>query len=252
MIDIHSHILHGIDDGARDLQMSLEMIRISVKEGTKDIIATPHYRRGYFNTSYKEIKESVFKLNEIIKQRKIECNIHFGQEVYCSNNIIKDLKNGSIGTINDGEYMLIELPINNTQKDIIEYMYELRIRGITPIIAHPERYKYVIKDITFLNDFIKEGCIFQMNSGSILGEYGRDVKRTARKLIDNYIYSFIGSDGHNNIGRTTGIKEGFNLLEELNEDLYNSILINSRRLIDNKHVKFSGATIKKKLFYIFG
>lgn len=253
MVDIHSHILPSIDDGAKNMEMTINMIKRSVREGTKHIIATPHYRRGFFYTPYGEVKEMVSNLSNTVKSEGIDCNIHFGQEVYYSDKILEDLDDGLIGTINEGEYMLVEFPMKRIPEEAVDYMYELKLRGITPIIAHPERYVDVIKDITFLNNFIKEGCLFQMNRGSILGEFGRDVKKTSIKLVDNYIYSFIGSDAHNDKSRRTGITDGISAIGDINEDLMDDILENSRRLIDGKHIRFSGATIKKKkkLFGIF-
>ncbi|MGL4570203.1 MAG: tyrosine-protein phosphatase [Clostridium sp.] len=246
MIDIHTHILPGIDDGSKKLDISLEMIKKSINEGTRDIVMTPHYRKGYFHTTYDEVKNITNELNKFIKSEGFDCNLHYGQEVYYSDKIIEDLDAGLIGTINGGRYMLVEFPMRVIPTESVDFMYELRLKGITPIIAHPERYHEVIRDATILNDFIDEGCLFQLNAGSILGFFGKDVKKCAEKLCKNSLYSFIGSDAHNNQSRNTGIMEGINEVKKINSRLYKEILVNSKTLIKNDEVIFGGEKFKKK------
>ncbi|MGG7078805.1 tyrosine-protein phosphatase [Clostridium sardiniense] len=246
MIDIHSHILPGIDDGPKKLEMSLDMIRRSYEEGTRDIVATPHFRRGCFDTPYSEVKKIVSYFNELVKGEELDINIHYGQEVYYSDRIIEDLEEDLIGTINGGQYMLVEFPMRKIPSEAVDYMYELRLRGITPIIAHPERYSEVIKNAEVLNPFIEEGCLFQLNAGSIRGFFGKDVKKTAEVLIKNSVYSFIGSDAHNNSSRNTGIKEEYKEVLKKNKDLEDIFLESSKRILNNEDIKFEGKMIKKK------
>lgn len=251
MIDIHSHILPGIDDGPKKLEMSLDMIRKSHEEGTENIVATPHFRRGCFETPYSEVKKVVKYFNDLVKEEGLDINIHYGQEVYYSDRIIEDLDEGLIGTINGGQYMLVEFPMRKIPSEAVDYMYELKLRGITPIIAHPERYSEVIKNAEVLNKFIEEGCLFQLNAGSIRGFFGKDVKKTAETLIKNNVYSFIGSDAHNNSSRNTGIKEEYQEVFKKNKDLENIFLDNSNKLLDNEEIQFEGKLIKKKKGFFF-
>lgn len=252
MIDIHSHILPGIDDGSKKISMTLDMIKRASVDGTTDIVATPHYRKGYFYVPYKEVKEIATNINKLVKSEGIDCNIHYGQEVYYSESIIEDLENGEIGTINGGKYMLVEFPMRRVPEEAIDYMYELKLRGITPIIAHPERYKDFMNDITKINEFINEGCLFQMNAGSILGEFGSEVKKCAEKLVKHRIYNFIGSDAHNDTSRKTGIFDALYSISKMDKDLEKNIRESSIRLLNNDYVEFIGNEIKKKkLFSIF-
>lgn len=252
MIDIHSHILPGIDDGSKKISITLDMIKRASLDGTTDIVATPHYRKGYFYVPYKEVKEIATNLNKLIKEEMIDCNIHYGQEVYYSESILEDLENGEIGTINDGQYMLVEFPMRRIPEEAIDYMYELKLRNITPIIAHPERYKEFMNDIIKVNEFINEGCLFQMNAGSILGEFGSEVKKCAEKLIKNRIYNFIGSDAHNDTSRKTGISGALYAISKMDKVLEENIRESSIRLLNNDYVEFIGGEIKKKkLFSIF-
>ncbi len=251
MVDIHSHILPGIDDGPKKIEMSLDMIRRTCEEGTKDIVATPHFRRGCFETPYSEVKKIAKYFSELVKAEGLDINIHYGQEVYYSDRIIEDLEEGLIGTIDGSKYMLVEFPMRRIPSEAVDYMYELKLRGITPIIAHPERYSEVIKKPETLNPFIEEGCLFQLNAGSIRGFFGKDVKKAAETLIKNNIYSFIGSDAHNNSSRNTGIKEEYQEVFKKNKELEYIFLENSSKLLNDEEIEFKGNIIKKKKGFFF-
>ncbi|MDB2116101.1 tyrosine-protein phosphatase [Clostridium paraputrificum] len=246
MIDIHSHILPGIDDGAKNINMTLHMIKMAVESGTKDIVATPHFCRGYGETPYNEVKNLVGEFNKLSKGEGLDINIHYGQEVYYSEQIIDDYKSGLIGTINDSRYMLIELPMRSFDSDTLEVIYELQVKGVIPILAHPERYRPIIEKPDRINKFIKEGFLFQMNSGSIEGQFGNSVKKTAEILLDNNIYNFIGSDAHNDTNRCTGIDRGIELAKKkskINEELFRE---SGRRLLNNEDIEFIGEKVKEK------
>ena len=214
MIDIHSHIISGIDDGSKNTEMTIKMLEMAEESGTTDIVATPHFMRGRFEVTYKEVIDEVENLKKLTKENSININIYSGQEVYYSRNILEYYNQGMIGTINNTRYMLIEFPMLEFNiEEAINTLYELQIRGIVPIIAHPERYKQFIKNPSQINLLIKEGMLFQVNAGSINGDFGRDVKKTAIKYLNNNIYSFIGSDAHRDKGRNTDIKNVIEILE---------------------------------------
>lgn len=246
MIDIHSHIIPGIDDGSKNIKMTIDMLKRAQEDGTTDIVATPHFFRGYGEAPYSEVKDLAKHFNELAKEEGLNINIHYGQEVYYSESLLNDFKEGLIGTINDSKYMLIELDMREFDRDVLDTIYELQVMGIQPIIAHPERYRYIINDPSMINRFIKEGALFQMNAGSIIGNFGQRVKKTAEVLLDKEIYSFIGSDAHNDINRTTGISQGINAAadrKKIYRKLFNE---NGYRLINNEEVKFNGELVKEK------
>lgn len=244
MIDIHSHIINEIDDGSRSIEMTIDMLKKAEQSGTTDIIATPHFMRGRFEVEYRDVVKKVEELKDIAKENNININIYAGQEVYFSKNILNYYNDKMIGTINNTKYMLIEFPMLEFNIDeAINIIYELQIRGITPVIAHPERYRQFIKDPSLINALIKEGMLFQLNAGSIAGGFGKDVKKTATKYLEDNIYSFIGSDGHRDIGRNTDMTEA---LEVLGENKVNEFINNGRLMLENKDVKFKGNLVKEK------
>ena len=246
MIDIHSHILNNIDDGSKDIEMSINMLKKAELSGTTDIIATPHFMRGRFEVEYNEVLNRVENLNKISRDNNIDINIYAGQEVYYSRNILEYYSDKMIGTINNTRYMLIELPMLEFDiNEVINNIYELQIRGITPIIAHPERYKIFIKKPSMINMLIKEGMLFQLNAGSITGAFGKDVKKTAAKYLENNIYSFIGSDAHRDRGRDTNMTEALKALEAIQRRTFDD---NGKAMLKNEDIDFKGTLVKEKKF----
>lgn len=246
MVDIHSHIINEIDDGSKSIDMTINMLKKSEQSGTTDIIATPHFMRGRFEVEYKDVVKKVEELKKIVKENNIDINIYAGQEVYYSRKLIEYYNDKIIGTINNTKYMLIELPMLEFNIDeVINTIYELQIRGIVPIIAHPERYKQFIKKPSMINSLIKEGMLFQMNTGSIVGDFGKDVKKTAAKYLEHNVYSFIGSDAHRDRGRDTDISEALNILELPQKKEF---INNGKVMLQNGDVEFKGTIVKEKKF----
>lgn len=244
MVDIHSHIISNIDDGSKSDTMSLEMLKISEDCGVKAIVATPHFITGRFDCEYSEVKKKVDDLKALVKDNDIHIEIYSGQEVYYNRDLVKYYNDNLIGTINGSKYMLIELPMLEFDlEEVINSIYELQIRGITPIIAHGERYKPFIKKPHLINKLIDEGYLFQLNTGSITGEFGKDVKRTAEVYYKNGIYSFVGSDAHRDKIRNTDISKFVDIIDKENRKLFNE---NSFKMLNDEEVKFTGYKIKEK------
>lgn len=246
MIDIHSHIIPGIDDGSKNMEMTLEMLKNAEIDGTKEIVATPHYLLEYGDSTIEEVKVLVKEINSIVNKERINIKIYSGQEVYFTENILKDYLDGNIGTLNDSRYMLIEFNMNRFEENIFDILYELQVRDITPIIAHPERYRSIIKNPLEINSFIDEGYLFQLDSGSLTGVFGKEVKKTAEILLANGIYNFIGSDAHNIKSRNTGISEAVSLANNKKNGIEKIFQESSRKMLDNEKVDFLGERIREK------
>ena len=196
MIDLHSHIIPKIDDGSKSIEDSIAMIKEAKNAGFTDIFLTPHYIENYFDLDVQSRKEKFAELREIVKENNIEINLFLGSEIFINPEIDKLYLSNTILTLNNSKYMLIEIPMNDTilyLDDVIENLVSI---GITPILAHPERYQYVQNDINVCEGLIDKGALFQMNFGSIIGVYGKDVKKTAIKLLKNNYIHFLGSDAH--------------------------------------------------------
>lgn len=232
MKDLHCHIIPGIDDGAKRIEDTLKMAQMAQDDGIEEIVATPHFMEGRFEVPYLEVKEKVKKLNDIILENGLKTKILPGQEIFLNKNTLEYFEKGLIGGLNDSRFFLFELNPIKFDKRIPDILYELGLHGVHPVIAHPERYKYIIEDTTRLNRLIEEGCSFQLNIGSLEGTFGKEVKRCAEKLLDLGIYDFIGTDAHGTGRRNPVLRkrimeqkkkyiERLLLLSGNNEDLIN-------------------------------
>ena len=196
MKDLHCHIMYGIDDGAKTIEDSMIMLQRQANEGVTDIILTPHYIE---DTNYNCNNEKKIDLYNIIyyeaKKRNIIINIYLGNEVMANNNLLSQLQT-EILTLNGSRYLLIESTMEKEYPDFDIIIRELLENNIIPIIAHPERYSFVKKDIKWVDDYIEMGALFQGDYESLFGKYGNTANKTLRKLIKQGKIHFLGSDMH--------------------------------------------------------
>ncbi|SKA88648.1 protein-tyrosine phosphatase [Caloramator quimbayensis] len=250
MMDIHCHILPLIDDGPDSIETSIEMLKIAKREGIEKIIATPHYYKGVYEGDINQINSLTSNLNEISKNLNLNIQILKGQEVFLTRDLLRLFKNGTILTLNSSKYMLIELPFDILPKYALDIIYELRIMGIIPVIAHPERYSYVIEKPSTINDFIDEGCLFQINSSSITGDFGREIQRTSQILISHNICHFIASDAHSNTKRIPSLKKSFDISQKINSNIIKNVS-NNEEMLTNKGQILQDVKKIKENFHIF-
>lgn len=199
MIDIHSHIIPNVDDGAKSIDESIKMLEDEIKMGISDVICTPHYRRHMFTTGANEIYLSFLNLKEEIKKRNLDINIYLGQEIYIHSlqgfkKTLEMLDNKEIFTYENTKYILIEFSYTE-EIDIAEAAYIAILKGYKPIIAHVERYQY-INTLEKVQEIIDVGALIQVNASSIIGKDGARAKKFIKKLIKNNMISFVSSDIH--------------------------------------------------------
>lgn len=201
MIDIHSHIMYGIDDGSKNIETSLEILKDAYNNGVTDIFLTPHYVEGSrYNTNNNDKEFILNKLKEELKEQNININLYIGNEVFINENISEYIKNKQIATLNNSEYVLIELPMGRMYNNTKEIFFELIREGYKVILAHPERYRYMQEDDKKLEELLNMGVLLQGNYRSIFGYYGKDAKKAIKKFIKRHQISFLGSDIHKNDG----------------------------------------------------
>lgn len=196
MTDFHSHIIYGVDDGADTIENSIAILKNAKMAGFNNIILTPHYMENYYEYPTDEIENRVYELKKVCKKEKIDINLYQANEVYITNNMIKLIEEEKISTINKTKYVLFELPMNEEPQNLLEVIYMLKEKNIIPIIAHPERYRYIQKNPNKLIELIDMGVLFQANYGSIIGQYGKECKTTVKLLIKNNFIHFLGTDVH--------------------------------------------------------
>jgi protein-tyrosine phosphatase len=195
-VDIHSHIIPGIDDGAHGARTAKEMLILAAEGGTNHIVATPHYISGEINNTPAIIEEGCGSLSQIVSESFLNLDIYPGSEVFISPDIPDLYDKGLITCINKSRYILVEFPQLQVPQYTNEVLYQLQLRGLVPIIAHPERYEAVRRSPGLIREMAGRGILTQINSVSLTGLYGTDIKKTAKKLIDNGIAHFVASDAH--------------------------------------------------------
>ena len=255
MVDLHSHLIWGIDDGSKSKEMTINMLRQAVEGGTKKLVLTPHYLPGHYEVPLNEVKEKREEVSLLTREQGLDIEIYCGQEVYFNEKIIENFENKLIGTINESRYMLIEFNMRSFSiKEVIEILYEIQLKGIVPVIAHPERYVKFIKNPSLINEFIREGFLFQLNIESITGDFGKEVKKTAEIFLKNKIYSFFGSDAHRDEKRNPNMRIGVETLKAMDNDYFNYLKASGEGILNNDEIEFIGNSIKEKkgLLGMFG
>ena len=238
MKDIHSHILFDIDDGAYNIEESIEIIKQAINNKYTDIVLTPHYRKKQNFTANNKIKLELFnKLVDKVKKENLKINIYLGNEITVNEDLIYNLNTKQVLTINNSRYLLLELPFKGKRKYLDELLDELIENGYMIIIVHPERYKdYYIKDY---KKMISKGILFQGNIETLYGKYGRSVKLKLENMLKKHMIHFMGSDIHKSYDITyeRNIKEKLEHL--LNDEIMVNDLINKNidKVIKNKEVK---------------
>lgn len=250
MIDIHSHILPGIDDGAQTEADSLEMAKAAVDEGIHTIIATPHHKNG----SYDNVRESIITytdiLNELFESEGIPLTLLAGQETRINGEMVEDLENGELLPLNHTKYVFVEFSASHVPRFSKQVLFDLQVAGYKPIIVHPERNQELLEHPNKLYDFVRKGALTQITAGSVLGKFGKNIQKFTHQLIDANLTHFIASDAHNTTSRKFWMKEAFETVKDTyGLDVYYMFLENSQLLVDGMNVnRMEPFTVKKKKF----
>jgi protein-tyrosine phosphatase len=251
MIDIHCHILPGLDDGARDLEESLHMASLAASEGITEIIATPHHANGAYDNDPSTITIEVEKLNSVLQERNIPLAVLPGQEIRLYQDIIDGVQRRECIALNQGQYILIELPSSYVPKNTANLIYELQVEGLRPIIAHPERNREIADDPDILFSLVQQGALSQVTAHSINGHFGAKVKKLSMDLCRRNLAHFVASDAHQPKVRPFGLREAMDVLaSELGESARAQYLQNAECVArDIKLVALSPIEKKKKFFW---
>lgn len=234
MIDIHSHILPGIDDGAQDIYDTLEMVKLAADSGVTDMIATPHCNipgvyANYYDKAYEELVRSV---RDAVHGEGIPVRIHPGMEAFTTPDLPDLLGDGKIMTLNGSHYLLMEFSFDEDPGYVIHMVEQVRERGVIPVIAHAERYEFVQEDPWMVYDWRVKGYPIQVNKGSFVGRFGRRAQEMAYFLMDHHLVSVIASDAHSPWQRTPYMADVYEtLLRDYPAQYLNMLFEDNPRLI---------------------
>ena len=240
MIDIHSHIIPNVDDGARSVEETFNILKEAQEAGFTDVILTSHFLLNYYETNAQELIFWKEKLQEVLKKQGTKINLHSGMEIYITNQMEELLENKKILTLANSGYMLIELPLATNVKYFDYVVYYLEAKGIKPIIAHPERYKCVQKDPDIVEEYIEKGCLIQCNYGSIVNLYGREAEKTIKTLLKKNKVHILGSDVHRENGTYLIILDAIKKIRKIiGENKINELTtINPKKILQNEEWQY--------------
>lgn len=195
-VDIHSHLLPGIDDGAKDLNHSIELILKMRSYGIKNFITTPHVLGDVYPNSSETIKMKVEEVNIELQNRNIDdITFRAAAEYMMDEQFSERLANDDILTLKDN-LILVEMSYFNAPINLYEILFEIQLKGYKPILAHPERYNFYHSDFENYYKLKKAGCLFQLNLLSLTEQYGKHVQKISHKLLKEGLYDFVGTDTH--------------------------------------------------------
>lgn len=208
MIDTHLHILPGVDDGPETLEQSLELAVALVQEGVHTAIATPHYNDEFPRRGAAEIRARVQSLQQALDQYGVPLRVLPGHEALIKPGLGDDIRAGCVSTLNGSRYLLLELWNTNWLPETERVIFELRVMGVTPVLAHPERYGVFQKEPQRLAGLLRQGVLTQITASSLVGMQGRTAQRTAETLLKMGLVHCIASDAHGLHKRPPAMREG--------------------------------------------
>mgnify|MGYP003290517130 CR=1 FL=1 len=212
MIDIHSHILPGVDDGAASLEDALELARQSLDSGICRMVATPHYNYGG-SASLEEIKNAYLELTDALEYEQLPLHLQLGMEILASEDLPELLKAGKVWTYPRSRYFLVEFLPNRSAAYMDLLLRRCEEAGFMPVVAHPERYEQIREDPRILRDWKNRGYGIQLNRDSLLGRFGSYAACCAQYLLHHRMVNCIASDAHDPYRRNADWEAAFGLFD---------------------------------------
>ncbi|GAB3512752.1 capsular polysaccharide biosynthesis protein [Spirosoma knui] len=195
-VDIHSHLIPDLDDGVKNLDETLTCLQQLADWGIRKVITTPHVSRDWYPNSSVVMREGILAVQNLITEHQLPLTIEIAAEYLLDDFFIESLEQGDVLSFGDPRYLLVETGWSSPPMRLSDMLFRIQTRGYTPVLAHPERYKYYHADKAALLQLREAGCLFQLNWMSLTGRYGSSVEKQARYLLQQRCIDFIGSDLH--------------------------------------------------------
>ncbi len=208
MIDVHCHILPGIDDGAPNIGTSLEMAAALIDEGVEAVVCTPHILPGLYHNTGPQIRAATEELQSALEKAGMNLRLFSGADAHISLDFVAKLKKGEILTLADSRYVMIELPMHVRPEPLNKFFFELMVAGYVPILSHPERLAWIEPQFALIQRLARAGVWLQITSGSLLGKFGRSAKYWAERLLDEGFVHLLATDAHDMKRRSPDLKRG--------------------------------------------
>lgn len=214
MIDLHCHILPGIDDGATDLGVSLQMARAFVADGVTTVACTPHILPGLYHNQGPQIRQAVLELQSALDQEGIPLRLVTGADVHIAPDLVAGLRSGRVLSLADSRYVLVEPPHHVAPVRMEDLFFNLLVAGYVPVLTHPERLAWIEAQYTAIQRLIHGGVWMQITAGSLTGAFGRTAQYWANKMLDEGCVHILASDAHDAQRRPPNLGRGREFAEK--------------------------------------
>jgi len=254
MIDIHTHILPDIDDGPETLDECIEMLQKAQTDGIHALIATPHTLNGIYSCTPEMVTQGIEHLSAQIKKNNFSMTVYPGMEIHICDDLHTQIENNSLISLNNTRYVLIELPAPLIPPQFKDVVFQLRLKGYYPILAHPERNFAVQKHPEILYDFIEWGVFMQVTAASVTGFFGERIKKLCKRMLQNRLVHFLASDAHSSDSRPPVLSEACFICEKVLKDIKEAHALiedNPKKLIANESIQMNEPIRKKRWFRSF-
>jgi len=257
LIDLHCHILPGIDDGPADIGESLDMARQAVLDGIHTVVATPHSRNGMYVNSNGDICRQVREINRVLQDAGVPLVVLSGAEEHIRPDMLHAGMSDHISTLNNtGRYILVEFPYMTVPHGAREMLYRMKQRGMTPVLAHPERNTAIQRNIEILYPFVESGCLTQITAMSLTGDLGEPAKACAYRMMELRLAHVIASDAHSAGNRRPKLSSAVAVAAELlgsRQEAENMVIHTPQAIISGQAVHLQDPIKpRKKKRWFFG
>lgn len=226
MIDLHTHILPGVDDGSKTVEDAVAFARLAVEDGTRKIVATPHCKEGFYFNTRAEIIPAVESLQKTLDREKLNLELIPGAEVHLAPDLVQRVKDGRAPTLADnGKTLLLELSLTQPQVELPEIVFQLKLAGLVVLFAHPERIKFFSDDISRYERLIEQGAYGQLTTSALTGRFGANAQKFGETLLKRGLVHVLASDGHNVSGRSPEMSPGLEVAASLVGERYAEAMV---------------------------
>lgn len=234
-VDIHTHILPAVDDGAQSVEQALKLLHMAFEDGTRAVVLTPHFRGAYRCNTAERLEQAFSTFQQLAAKEIPEMELYLGCEVHYQSDISQLLSAGQVLSMNHSDYALLEFRYTATGAQIVSAVSEVGCHGFVPIVAHAERYDAMRKDVSLVDRLLDQGARIQLNADSVLGKQGFGVKRYCHHLLKTGRAHFIASDTHNTDHRPPLLAECYRKVSQKYGHAYAAQLFyeNARAMVAN-------------------
>jgi protein-tyrosine phosphatase len=236
LIDLHCHLLPGIDDGSKDLAMSLAMARMAAADGITTIACTPHILPGIYNNTGPAIRAAVDRLRECMAEAGVPISLVSGADVHIAPDLGVQLRDGRVLTLNDSRYLLVEPLHHVLPPRFADLIFGLQASGFVPILTHPERLSWIDGHYDLIRRLVSSSVLMQITAGSVMGRFGRRPRYWADRMLDEGLCHLLATDAHNTEQRTPRMADARDLVAQRlgDDEAINLVLRRPQGILDNR------------------